>query len=226
MKNTESGISCNIELYKLLTEKSAAKLAVFEKLKVIFQDWKLVLETLAKELSTDVCGANDNIEIEYHDISTFEAKVRLAGDILFSYMHTNVFALDDSHYIHGHSHIKKNPNDGFFGTLNMYYFLGDSIKYNRMNDNGILIARIMVNQKGCFFVEGIKPFGDMERFDPKRPLQDKWLKKIAETAIKIMLEIDLTLPPKQHAQLMSVADIQSVRQELRFSTQQRLGFRK
>jgi hypothetical protein len=186
----------------------------------------VVLESLAAELSSDVCGQNENINIEFNDVSTFEAKIRTAGDVLFTYIHTNVFALEDSHYIHGHSHIKKNAHEAYFGTLNMYYFLGDSMKYNRINDNGILIARILINKSGRFFVEGTKTFGDFERFDPKRIINKELLKQIGEKAIKHMLEIDLTLPPRNHVQFMSVADIQTVRQELRFNTMQTLGYRK
>ncbi|MCH8546139.1 MAG: hypothetical protein LAT54_05350 [Cryomorphaceae bacterium] len=219
-------ISCNIDLYRLLTKKSAAKVEVFNHMKTVMSMWKEVLEELASELSTDVCGDNEEIVIEYLDVSTFEAKLRTAGDILFSYVHTNVFALDESHYLHQHSYLKKNEFEGYFGTLNLYYFLGDSIKYNRLNDNGILIARVMVNKSGLFFVEGIRAFGEFDRFDHKRPLNHERMKTLAEMAVKHMLDIDLTLPPRQHAQLLSVGDIQSLRQELRFNTTQRLGFRK
>lgn len=219
-------ISCNIDLYRLLTKKSAAKVEVFNHMKTVMSLWKEVLEELAGELSTNVCGENEDIVIEYLDVSTFEAKLRASGDILFSYVHTNVFALDESHYLHQHSYLKKNELEGYFGTLNLYYFLGDSIKYNRLNDNGILIARVMVNKSGLFFVEGIRAFGEFDRFDHKRPLTRERMKVLAEMALKHMLDIDLTLPPRQHAQLLSVGDIQSLRQELRFNTTQRLGFRK
>ncbi len=223
---SDKTISCNLDLYRLLTRKSAAKLEVFEYMKTVIAQWKEVLMTLANELSNDVCDSNNAIDIEYIDVSSFEAKLKTAGDILFTYVHTNVFALDDAHYLHQHSYLKDNEYESYFGTLNIYYFLGDSIKYNRLNDNGILIARVMVNKSGLFFVEGIKSFEDFERFDPDRPLNKETMKTLAEMAVRHMLEIDLTLPPRQHAQLLSVGEIQSLRQELRFNTTQRLGFRK
>lgn len=222
----DKNISCNLDLYRLLTKKSAAKLEVFENLKIVIARWKEILAQLADELSEDVCGRNDAIEIEFLDVSSFEAKLKTAGDILFTYIHTNVFALEEGHYLRHHSHLRDNENEAYFGTLNIYYFLGDSIKYNRLNDNGILIARVMINKSGLFFIEGIRSFGDYERFDPDRPLDKVIMKELAEVAVKYMLEIDLTLPPRQHAQLLSVSDIQSLRQELRFNTTQRLGFRR
>jgi hypothetical protein len=226
MTDKKTPLSCNLDLYKLLTEKSAAKLEVYEKLKAVFLDFKSVLSEIHTELSVDVCGVNEAIEISFEDVSAFETKFQAAGDVLYCYMHSNVFALDEQHYVLQHSHLKKNPNDAFFGTLNMYYFMADSVRYNRLNDNGILLVRILVNRNGNFFVEGVKPFGEMERFDESRKLTHEVLKGITEKALRYMLEIDLTLSPKAHAQLMSVADIQNVRQEMRFKTKQTLGFMK
>jgi hypothetical protein len=224
MSEENPAISCNLQLYKMLTDKSAAKLEVFERLKETFSLWKKVINQITNELSSDVCGDNDKIEISFQDSSEFEVKFKAAGDLLYSYIHSNVFALEEQHYVQQHSHFRKNPNDAYFGTLNMYYFLKDSLLHNRLNDNGILIARILINQKGNFFVEGVKPFGEYERFDEKRILDEEILKEIAEKAIFYMLEIDLTLPPKAHSQLMSVADIQNLRQNMRFQTKQTLGF--
>jgi hypothetical protein len=224
MSEENSGVTCNLQLYKMLTDKSAAKLEVFERLKETFSLWKKVLNQITNELSSDVCGKNEKIEISIQDSSDFEVKFKAAGDLLYSYIHSNVFALDEQHFVQQHSHFRKNPNNAYFGVLHLYYFLKDSLLYNRMSDNGILIARILVNQNANFFVEGVKPFGDYERFDEKRVLDETMLKEIAEKAIFYMLEIDLTLPPKNHAQLMSVADVQNVRQNMRFQTKQALGF--
>ena len=74
-------------------------------------------------------------------------------------MHTNIFDYQSNHQICKTKYVQQDLMRSFCGIINIYNFLSDSLKYNRMNDSGFLISRIFINKDKHFFVEGDKEMG-------------------------------------------------------------------
>ncbi|HRS53157.1 MAG TPA: hypothetical protein P5250_00435, partial [Bacteroidales bacterium] len=107
----------------------------------------------------------------------------------------------------------------------MYNFLGDSIKYNRLDDLGYLVARIFINKEFHFCVEGKRQIGFMYNNFPYETIDTKSLKKILETAIIYCVDFDLLTPSFDEVKVVTVEAMteQNLLNNLR--TGKRLGFR-
>jgi hypothetical protein len=77
----------------------------------------------------------------------------------------------------------------------IYNFLSDSIKYQRYNDVGYLIARIFINKDGHFFTQGRNQFDFLFNDFENNTITGEVLDKIIETAIIQSVDFDLFVPP-------------------------------
>src|SRR5688500_61453 len=84
-------------ILKLLAEKSVMKQDVFSNTISVFNHLKDVLKERADNLSTAATGIDKRITITYKDVSPQSMHIKVAGDILDFYMHSNVFQFDHSH---------------------------------------------------------------------------------------------------------------------------------
>ena len=135
------------QVLKLLSEKSCMKQDVFAKTTSVFVDLKEVIKEIVEELRAVMDSKDQRVEIGYKSRGMYEAELKFAGDVLLFHMHTNVFDFDASHFIRKTSYSKENEYNTFCGMINVYNFLADSLKYNRVNDSGYLVARIFVNRE-------------------------------------------------------------------------------
>ena len=74
-------------------------------------------------------------------------------------MHSNVFEFDKNHGIWKISYVENNDMNSYCGIINIYNFLSDSFKYDRLDDLGYLIGRIFINKDNHYFVEGKRQLG-------------------------------------------------------------------
>ena len=81
-------------MFDIVTEKSVLKQDVFNNVILNFKILKQVLKEIADDLRTRVGHVDERIVIEYKETGEYEAKVRVAGDLLIFQMHTNVFKFD------------------------------------------------------------------------------------------------------------------------------------
>ena len=132
--------------------------------------------------------------IEYKETGEYEAKVRVAGDLLIFQMHTNVFKFDRENSLWKTSYLSENENRGYCGIINIYNFLNDSFKYNRSNDLGYLVGRIFVNFENHFMVEGKRQLGFLYNDFINNVLDKDQLKSIIQSAIIYSLDFDLLVP--------------------------------
>jgi len=218
----------NKELNKLegMIVKTNLKQEVYRKSLASFQLLKEVLKELSEEYWTTLKGkVDDQILPAFQEKGIFEAEFKIGGDALIFSMHSNVFVFNREHPIWQLDYIKANPQNSYCGVFNIYNFLNDSFKYNRMEDLGYLIARIFVNRENHFFVEGkrqtkeaVKDFGSDE-------LTKKYLKEIVETAIQYAVDFDLLVPPYDQIKIASVAQMQAEINNSKIQTGKRLGYK-
>lgn len=222
MKKSKSGIS---ELKELIVSKSCIKQDVFAVTKDVFLDLKTVVGEITDELDAFASKSDSRISVKLTATGDFESQMTLAGDTTVFQMHTNVFVFPPSHMIHKSPYVINEPKNGYCGVINVFNFLTDSFRYQRVNDSGYLIARIFVNRERHFFVEGKQQLGYMFNDFSTAQLTKDELRKVLELCLKYILNFELYTPPFSAFNEIKVSDIQELTQSLKLQTSKRLGFR-
>ena len=216
--------SANQLIIKSLKEKSSMKQDVFKNTVDTF----VLLKSVIKEVVTELKEFNKvdkRIIIDYKDVGDYQIQMRVAGDTVIFYMHTNIFDFDKSHRIWKTSYVKEDNFRSFCGMIQVFNFLSDSFKYNRVNDLGYLIGRIFINKESHYFVEGKRQLGFLYNDFVNTVVDKAALKAIVESAILYSLNFDLYTPPFDSMKEVTVQDIQAVENSMQISTGKRLGFR-
>ena len=207
-----------------LKEKSVLKEKVYDNTLNSFLIVKDILKILAKEVNNSLAGIDPRIKLEYTDRSTFDAQMKVAGDVLFFSMHSNIFQFDREHPAWKTAYIQKNKYNAYSGIINIYNFLFDSFKYSRLDDLGYLIARIFINHENQYFVEGKRQMGMLFTNYGNEQISRESLQVIIETAIQYALEFDLLVPPYDTVKIATVGQAEAKIQHSRVITGKRLGF--
>jgi len=211
-------------IIKTLKEKSVLKQKVFDKTFEAFSDIKDILKKFAKESNADLGNIDPRIRMEFTDRSNFDAQLKVAGDILFFSMHSNIFQFDREHPAWKTTYIQKNKYNAYSGIINIYNFLFDSFKYSRFDDLGYLIARIFINHENQYFVEGKRQMGMLFTNYGNEEINNDSLQLIISTAIQYSLEFDLLVPPYDTVKIATVGQVEAKIQHSRVTTGKRLGF--
>lgn len=212
-------------ILKTLKEKSSMKQDVYANTLQAFLTLKKTCKLLVVELSKEANAIDKRVVIEYKEKGEFEFELRVAGDLLIFAMHTNVFEFDKSHQIWKSSYIKEDSSRTFCGMINIYNFLNDSFKYNRINDLGYVIGRIFINKENHYFVEGKRQLGFLYNDFVHSMIDEAAIKAVLESTILYCLNFDLYTPPFDAIKEISVMDMQSVSESMQIKTGKRLGFR-
>lgn len=214
----------NIEkLSGLLKTKGNLKQDVYKVTLERFEMLKSMLKKTTEELQT-LKTDDDNYILEYKEDGKFEAKIKFAGDVLIFNMHSNVFGFQKDAPIHDTQYVRENPDRQFCGMIEVYNFLADSFKYNRVYDVGYLIARIFINKDGHFFVEGSEQMGFLFQEFDKMILTDEIIEIIIENAMLYAIDFDLWVPKYEKVKQLTVG--QKIQQEgnITHLTGKRVGF--
>ncbi|MFZ0281902.1 MAG: hypothetical protein WAL29_09650, partial [Bacteroidales bacterium] len=143
-----------LTIVSTLKEKSILKQKVYDNTLEWFGVAKDILRTFSKDVNTNLGNIDPRVKMEYTDRSSFDAQLKVAGDILLFSMHSNIFQFDREHPAWKTAYIQKNKYNAYSGIINIYNFLFDSFKYSRFDDLGYLIARIFINHENQYLVEG------------------------------------------------------------------------
>lgn len=217
--------SCNPQILELLSTKSSTKQLVFRKTADVFREFKEQLKQIADELNQNICNIDASVVVDFKDRGEYEAEIRFSGDVIIFQMHTNVFTFEKTHGIWKNSYVREDNMRAYFGMINMFNFLTDSLKYNRLGDMGLLIGRIFVNRDDHFFVEGKRQFGYQFNNVAGDLLDADKIRQIVEMAIVYALDFDLTTPDFNSQRAVTVQQIQSISSDLKNSTSKKLGFK-
>jgi len=211
-------------IFHTVKDKSVLKQDVFNNIILNFKILKQVLKEIGDDLSARVESVDERVIIEYKDTGEFEAQLRVAGDVLVFHMHTNVFKFDTQNSLWNTSYFKENGNRGYCGLINIYNFLNDSIKYNRVNDSGYMIGRLFVNAENHFMVEGKRQMGFLYNDIINSVIDKDKMKAIIQSAVLYTLDFDLFIPPYDEVKEVSVLEIQQLSDKQKLKTAKRLGF--
>ena len=205
--------------------KSTVKQKVFENTQQTFHILKKVLKKLeADYLSIIKNQVSAKMLPVYRDRGPFEAEFKIGGDLLIFSMHSNVFEFDDKHPVWNTTYIKDDPLRSYCGVINIYNFLADSFKYNRVNDLGYLVARIFINKDKHFFVEGKRQSDEVVKDFAIDASSPGILREIVETAIQYSIEYDLLVPLYDQVKMATVDQMKEKISHSKMITGKRLGF--
>lgn len=213
------------EILSLLKQKAGIKQAVYRKTKSVFADFQKALLEKANKLQSEIKKYDKSIKIAYSSKGTFEAQLKLSGETLLFHMHSNIFDFPSNHTIHKTKYVKSNSLRSFCGVINIYSFLSDSLKYNRLNDEGYLVGRIFVNEEKHFFVEGEKQLGFLFTDFQNQAINKKDIIAIINAATICVLNDDLMIPNFKQVQTVLVHQILQMSNNQKIKTAKRLGYK-
>ncbi|HOF20754.1 MAG TPA: hypothetical protein PLO24_05845 [Bacteroidales bacterium] len=207
-----------------LKEKSVLKQKVYDKTLEAFCNMKEILRNFAREGNGRLGSIDPRVRLEFTDRSKFDAQLKVAGDMLFFSMHSNIFQFDREHPAWRTPYIQKNRYNAYSGIISIYNFLFDSFRYSRFDDLGYLIARIFVNHENQYFVEGKRQMGMLFSNYGNEELSHEALENVIATAVQYSLEFDLLVPPYDTVKIATVGQLEAKIQHSRVITGKRLGF--
>ena len=212
------------EIISRLACKASLKQEIYRNTVEVFSMTKKALSKLASRLHEDYSAKDPSVEIAYRDSSQFEAELKFSGDMLLLSMHSNVFNFEEGHRIYQSSYIKANPSLSYCGVIYIHNFLADSIKYNRLADEGTLIARVLINKEKHFMVEGERQLSFFSEAFSENEVTEEVMTDIIERSILDCLDNDLQLPPYSSVRDITLYQKQSMVAASGYPTSKRLGY--
>jgi hypothetical protein len=168
----------------------------------------------------------DNLmPFESSSVGEFEIDLKFGGDILMFLMHTNVFEFSRNHEVMHTDYIREDKSRSYCGIINIYNFIADSFKYNRVNDVGYLIGRIFINKDNHYFVEGKRELGFVYNDFGKNVLDAAAVTNLLETAITYTTNFDLLTPNYDMVKEVTVYEMKNTMDTISLKTGKRLGFK-
>ena len=212
------------QIVEYLTSKAALKQHIYDQTVAGFSLLKDAVKELSSELNAGIPQKDPRLLTEFKDFGKFASQIKISGDILICSMHTNIFEFNREHKIWEIPYVKDEPLNSYCGIINIYNFLSDSFKYNRVNDLGYLIARIFINRNNHFFVEGKRQMGFHYKKFGSLLVSKETMKKIIEKSILYAMQFDLLVPPYDNVKITSVEQMSAKIMRSLQQTGKRLGF--
>jgi len=211
------------QIQHMLESKSSAKQITYRNLLSAFDLLAKESNRIITELKKRVKPGDEDVTVDFRQINEHEFQVKLAGDLLVIVLHTNVVTFPDEHSLMKSDYIKEKEINRYFGQIMIYNFMSDSIKYNRMNDPGYLLARILINHENRFLTEGEGQLGYLYNSISTTAVTEHDLNVIVKLSLRIAIENDLMAPPFPDVRFITVYQKNEKTQEL--GAGQKIGFR-
>lgn len=215
------------QIIEQLKEKAYIKAMIYDQALETFNHLKDVLNEMSNdfnELLEDTPNSR-RIRLEYRDRGKFEAELKFADDVLVFSMHTDIFQFDRDHSVWKTPYAKQDKFNTYCGVISVYNFLSDSLKYNRSEDLGYLVARLFLNKDKFFFIEGKRQKRQKVSGFGKTVLNKEELISFVESAMLYSLSFDLLVPPYDIVKVASVEQINAKIESSRMQTGKRMGYK-
>ncbi|MGE0091043.1 MAG: hypothetical protein AB7S40_00620 [Bacteroidales bacterium] len=213
------------EILAGFNNKSKIKLQVYNQTLEVFNQFKEILNEMSNDLNDLLENSDRKVSLQYRDRGKFEAELKFADDVLIFSMHSDVFIFDRDHPVWKSGYVKEDPSNGYCGIISIYNFLSDSLKYNRPEDLGYLVARIFINKDKCFLAEGKRQKDNVVGSFGQKKLGREELVQIVESAIMYTLSFDLLVPPFDLVKVASVEQINDKIESAKLQTGKRMGYK-
>lgn len=210
-------------IQQLLESKSTAKQITYKNLLAAFNQLAKESKRIIDELKKKVRAADEDVTVNFLPVNEHEFHVKLAGDLLIFVLHTNVVTLDETHEVMKEPYIQEHDANRYFGQIMIYNFMSDSLRFNRVNDPGYLLARLLINHENRFIVEGEGQLGTLFSSISNPPVNEEILNTLVKLALTLAIENDLMAPPFPQVRFITLYQKMEKTQEL--GAGQKIGFR-
>jgi hypothetical protein len=207
---------------ELLESKSTAKQVTYKFLLAAFQILAKESSRVVGELKLRVRPGDEDVTMSYEKLNEHEFHVKLAGDLLVFVLHTNIVTLMENHPVMQDPYIKKNEVNRYFGQIMIYNFMSDSLKFNRVNDPGYLLARLLINHEGRYVIEGDGQLSALANKISTEAITEIELNVVVKLALTLAIENDLMAPPFPDVRFITLYQKMEKTQEL--GAGQKIGF--
>jgi hypothetical protein len=188
-----------------LQQKSKTKQAIYRNTKETFNRMKEISQDLVQELTERVTKQNTDVIIEYRNIGEHEFQIKFSGDLLVFVMHSNIITFPDEYEIMQSNYVEEDFRRRFFGHIMAYNFMADTIKYNRLDDPGYLVGRMLVNIEKHFCIEGVKQL-DL----PKEKIANLEANRVTDKALRVIVESAMVAAVNNDLMGQDVSDIERI----------------
>jgi len=218
-----SGVDPLVHIRELLENKSTAKQVTYKNLLEAFRILADESSRIVSELKKQIKPRDEDVTVDFIEVNENEFQVKLAGDLLVFVLHTNIVTFDETHPAMQQPYCKENELNRYFGQIMIYNFMADSVRFNRVNDPGYLLARILINHEKRFLVEGEGRLGFLYNQISSKSVEAADLKAIVQLALTIAIENDLTAPPFPQVRFITLH--QKLEKTSELGAGQKIGFR-
>ena len=180
---------------ELLETKSCVKQETYRNLQDVFKSLMIAADNVIREVNSKIKKRDKDITLAVTSISDNEFHLKVAGDLLVFFMHTNIIMLDKKHSLNKSKYVTDNPMRKYLGQINVYNFMADSLKYNRINDPGYLISRLFVNCEKHFLIEGDGQLNYMLEDVSSQPITSTDISVFVQLVISQAIDSDLITSP-------------------------------
>ncbi|QNH64092.1 hypothetical protein H4317_06465 [Hymenobacter sediminicola] len=191
-------------IFEGLKQKSSAKQAIYRNTLATFDTLRTVSQELVVELSRRITPVDSTVIIEYRPVNEMEFHIRFSGDLLVFVMHSNIVTFPDDYGPMDTKYVEEDFRRRFFGHIMAYNFMADSIKYQRLNDPGYLVGRLLINIDNHYFLEGVQQLELPDNDMSDNAVTPDGLKLFVESAMVAAVNNDLIAPPLNDIQKISV----------------------
>ncbi|WP_354586510.1 hypothetical protein [Hymenobacter sp. UYCo722] len=192
------------QIFEGLKQKSTAKQAIYRNTLAAFDCLRLVSQELVVELSRKLTPLDSSVVIEYRSINEMEFHIRFSGDLLVFVLHSNIVTFPDDYGPMPSKYVEADFRRRFFGHIMAYNFMADSIKYQRLNDPGYLVGRLLININNHYFLEGVQQLELPDNDMSDNAITPEMMKLFVESAMIAAVNNDLIAPPLPEIQKISV----------------------
>jgi hypothetical protein len=192
------------QIFEGLKQKSTAKQAIYRNTQAAFDCLRLVSQELVVELTRRLTPLDSSVVIEYRSINDMEFHIRFSGDLLVFVMHSNIVTFPDEYGPMPSKYVEADFRRRFFGHIMAYNFMADSIKYQRMNDPGYLVGRLLVNIENHYFLEGVQQLELPDNDMSDNIISPTTMRLFVESAMIAAVNNDLVAPLLPEIQKISV----------------------
>jgi len=207
-----------------LSSIAVVKQDIFEHSYVAFELLRACSAGSADVLAADMSNIDKRVHIEFSDINKNEFRLRFGGDILMFSLHSNVFSFDRSHSLFNTNYIAEDHTRAYFCMIEVFNFLNDSVKYNRVQDIGELVCRIFINRENKFFIEGMGAIGSLYTDLPNQVFEEAMVNLVVENCITTSINYDLWAPPFNDVRFIPLFAMMEKNGDSPRRTSKRLGF--
>jgi hypothetical protein len=210
-------------IQKLLEDKSTAKQVTYKRLISAFELLAKESKRVMSELKKRTKPGDADVTLGFEQINEHEFQIKLAGDLLIFVLHTNIVTFDDAHEVMKDPYIQTSELNRYFGQIMIYNFMYDSIKFNRINDPGYLLARLLINHDGRYIIEGEGKLGVVFSHISDTAITEADLNVLVKLALTLAIENDLMAPP--YPQVKFITLFQKLEKTQELGAGQKIGFK-